>query len=420
MSWSRFDLGAGVIVAPGLDLIWDQISDLVDVVEVEPQTMWRSRPDGWDLVEPAFRWVEGLGLPTLVHGVGFPVGGCHPPDPVGVALTAECAARLGAAHWSEHLSYNRTVLGNRSIDAGFLLPPAQTTAGVAVAAEHARAYHAAARLPFLVETGVNYLRPRPGELSDGAYIAGVAERADCGILLDLHNLLTNERNGRQPVSEVLDELPLERVLEVHVAGGFEAGGYYLDAHVGAPDEELLALTACVIPRLPNVRAVLYEAVPESLAALGATGVREILVALRRLLDGARHAKVRDRRPGPRRQRPGGPAEADLAASAGWERALAAYTSRASDDRPADDPGIDLLRQLADAARRGGLALACPDQLGRLITVLGFPATERLVERYLRDRRPLRWTADEGAQFVAWLAETEPALLAGPAAPTMTG
>ena len=118
MSWSRFDLGAGVIVVPGLDLIWDQVSDLVDVVEVEPQTMWRSRPGGWDLVEPAFQWVEALGRPTLVHGVGFPVGGCHPPDPAGVALTAECAARLGAAHWSEHLSFNRTVLGNRSIDAG--------------------------------------------------------------------------------------------------------------------------------------------------------------------------------------------------------------------------------------------------------------------------------------------------------------
>ena len=410
MSRSRLDLGAGVIVAPGLDLIWDQISDLVDVVEVEPQTMWRSRPGGWDLAEPAFRWVQGLGLPTLVHGVGFPVGGCHPPDPAGVALTAECAARLGAAHWSEHLSYNRTVLGNRSIDAGFLLPPAQTAAGVEVAAEHVRAYHAAARLPFLVETGVSYLRPRPGELSDGAYIAGVAERADCGILLDLHNLLANERNGRQPVSGVLDELPLERVLEVHVAGGFEAGGYYLDAHVGAPDEELLALTASVLPRLPNLRAVMYEAVPESLAALGGTGIREILVALHRLLDGARHTKSRDPGPRPRRQRPdAGPAGAGLAASAGWERVLAAYISHASDDRPADDPGIDLLRQLADAARRGALALACPDELGQLIGALGFEATQRLVHRYLADRRPSRWTADEGAQFIAWLAETEPGL-----------
>ena len=68
-----------------------------------------------------------------------------------------------------------------------------------------------------------------------------------------------------------------------------------------------------------------------------------------------------------------------------------------------------MRQLADAARRGGLAFACPDQLGRLIAELGIEATERLVDRYLRDRRPLRWTADEGAQFVSWLTETEPAL-----------
>ena len=229
MSWSRFDLGAGVIVAPGLDLIWDQISDLVDVVEVEPQTMWHSRPGGWDLVEPAFEWVEALGLPTLVHGVGFPVGGCHPPDPAGVALTAECAARLGAAHWSEHLSYNRTVLGNRSIDVGFLLPPAQTTAGVEVAAEHVRAYHTAAACPH---------RQR-------------------------------------------------------------------------------------YPAAAEPAAVMYEAVPESLAALGATGVREILVALHRLLDDARRTKGQDRQPRPRRQRPdAGPAEASLAESAEWERAPA--------------------------------------------------------------------------------------------------
>ena len=73
--------------------------------------------------------------------------------------------------------------------------------------------------------------------------------------------------------------------------------------------------------------------------------------------------------------------------------------------------------LADAARRGGLAPACPDQLGGLIAELGIEATERLVDRYLRDRRPLRWTADEGDQFVSWLAETEPALLAEAAATT---
>jgi Protein of unknown function (DUF692) len=46
----------------------------------------------------------------------------------------------------------------------------------------------------------------------------VAESADCGLLLDLHNVFTNSLNGRQRVDGFLDDLPLERVCEVHLAG----------------------------------------------------------------------------------------------------------------------------------------------------------------------------------------------------------
>jgi uncharacterized protein (UPF0276 family) len=413
VTWSRLDLGVGLIVVPGLDLIWDEIGDLVDVVEVEPQTMWRPRQaGGWDIITKAFDWVAGLPVPRLVHGIGFPVGGCEPPDPAGVALTAACASRLGAAHWSEHLSFSQAAVAGRRTEGGFLLPPAQTPAGVEAAVAHIAAYQAAAKLPFGVETGVNYLRPRDGELSDGAFVAAVAGQADCGILLDLHNLLANERNGRQPVRDVLAELPLERVLEVHVAGGVELGGYYLDAHVGGPDDELLALTAAVLPRLPSVRAVMFEVVPESLAVLGAAGMRGVLTELHRICDGSPSAVVAD---GPR-QRPEvrvAPASPEQRRAArDWESALVGYTSRARDDRPADDPGLDLLRELADAARLGELTVARADQLTPLIREHGLVATRRLLHRYLGACPPQRWRADEAAQFDAWLAATLPAL--GPA------
>jgi hypothetical protein len=36
-------------------------------------------------------------------------------------------------------------------------------------------------VPIAVETGVNYLRPRPDELPDGEFVAQVVEAADCGI-----------------------------------------------------------------------------------------------------------------------------------------------------------------------------------------------------------------------------------------------
>ncbi|MFV8053532.1 DUF692 domain-containing protein [Mycobacterium sp. 48b] len=401
---SRPDLGVGVIATTGLDLVWSEVADLIDVVEVEPQTMWTPRQTGWDINEPAFDWVESRDRPTLVHGVGFPVGGCTAPDPAGVKLAAQCAARLGATHWSEHLSFNQVRHAGHELDAGFLLPPAQTRAGVEAAVEHIDSYQTHSERPFLIETGVNYLRPRPGELPDGSFIAEIARRADCGILLDLHNLLANERNGRQPVEDVLDALPLDRVLEIHVAGGFELEGYYLDAHIGGPDLELLSLLACTIPRLPQLRAVVFEAVPTAMVSLGAAGLRAILQALHRICDGApverpfRTATAAPRSP------VGPPTDHGLEGTQEWERRLAAYTARASAEPPTDDPAMQLLRGLADRARLGQLTLARPDLLRSLLETRGPDETERMLARYLDASPPSRWAADEGRRFTEWLAQ----------------
>lgn len=424
MTSSRLDLAVGVIAAPGLDLLWNGVADLVDVLEVEPQTMWRPRTGGgWDVIDSSFGWVESRGKSTIVHGVGFPVGGCEPPDPQGVALTATCADRLGASHWSEHLSFNRVRIEGRDVEVGFFLPPAQTEAGVDAAVDHIRGYKdAGGARPFLIETGVNYLRPRDYEMSDGAFIASIAERSNCGILLDLHNLLTNQRNGRQSVEQVLSELPLDRVWEIHVAGGFELNSYYLDAHVGGPDLELLTLLEAVIPRLSNLRVVVFEAVPESMIALGAAGLREVLETLHQICDGGAvggrwrkrpvslpthnrsavmDTELRYKNPvrGPRLSLH----EADLDATREWERKLAAYTCRVIHDPPADDAGLALLRALADQARLSQLTLVRATLLRNLINTVGVVDTEQLLQEYLDAVPPKRWPTDEGDQFAAWLA-----------------
>jgi uncharacterized protein (UPF0276 family) len=421
VTWAGLDVAVGVIATTGLDLVWKDVANLVDIVEIEPQTLWTPRADGgWDIAEAGFGWVAGCGKPTTVHGVGFPVGGCEPPDPQGVALTAACAERLGAVHWSEHLSFNRVQINGRLIDAGFLLPPAQTEAGVEAAVDHIQTYRRAARRPFLIETGVNYLRPRTGELSDGTFIAAIAERADCGILLDLHNLISNQRNGRQIVDDVLGEVPLDRVLEVHVAGGFEFQRYYLDAHVSAPDPELLAKLDAVIPMLPNLQAVVFEAVPESLISLGTDGLRGVLETLHRICDHSRgQHPVRKPTPAevpritssqtalrPRIHCADGqlapPArDIDAQTTAEWERQLAAYTARVRPDPPVADPGLALLRTLADQARLGQIALARPDLLESLIRIVGVTRTEHLLADYLSTYSPKRWSSEEGDQFATW-------------------
>jgi uncharacterized protein (UPF0276 family) len=268
IAWSRLDLGVGLVACGGVDQVWSDIADLVDVVEVEPQPLWdHSTGDGRRLERRALHWLRSLDRPLLSHGVGFPVGGTTPPEVDGVRASAESARELDAVHWSEHLSFNRA----GDDHAGYLLPPVPSTDVVDATVSHIRTYQQLFDRPFLVETPASYLRPTPGDLTDAGFVAEIAERADCGILLDLHNIWANERNGRQPVRDFLAELPLERVWEIHLAGGLDVAGYYLDAHVGPVPRPLLDLARDTVPRLPNIRALIFEAVPESVVTMGGPG-----------------------------------------------------------------------------------------------------------------------------------------------------
>jgi uncharacterized protein (UPF0276 family) len=403
MEWSRLDLGAGVIALGSLDQLWSGIEDLVDVVEVEPQTLWESRFGGGRVISPEpLAWLRACGRPLLSHGVGFPVGGTTPPDQGGLVASARSARTLGAVHWSEHLAFNAA----GESYAGFLLPPVQSPEGVAAAVRHITAYQRLYDRPFLVETPTNYLQPVPGDLGDGEYVAAIAEEADCGILLDLHNIWTNERNGRQPVEDFLAALPLERVWEVHLAGGFETDGYYLDAHVGPIDPELLDLAARVVPRLSRLRALIYEAVPTSLAAQGIDGLRHVLTSMHRITD---LPAVEEERPTtPRRvsapSADGGPSTADR------EAQLLAYTTRASDDLAVADPGADLIRALTDQSRLSLLVRHHEPTLGVLLRALGTSRTEALLTEFLAATPTSAWPDEQSRAFTSWL-ETRPELLA---------
>ncbi len=413
--WSRLDLGVGLIAAGGVDLLWPDLGDLVDVVEVEPQTLWdHTLGDGRQLEPRALGWLRSLERPLLSHGVGFPVGGIVPPDTEGVRASARSAAELDAVHWSEHLSFNRTGAGGDH--AGYLLPPMPTEATVAAAVSHIGLYRSQDERPFLVETPTSYLRPVPGDLSDGELVARIAIEADCGILLDLHNIWANELNGRQSVEDFLRDIPLERVWEVHLAGGFAFEGFHLDAHVGAVAQPLLEIAAAVIPRLPHVRALLFEAVPESVVDLGVPGLRGVLEQLHLMADlpAAPFGIPAPATPSEAMAVPSTavavPSTAVAVPSAGTrssgerESQLLAYTTRATDTLPGADPGAAVLRLLTDEARLSLLVDGHADDLRGLLTRYGRTGTRELLNRFLAETRASSWPTEQSAAFSAWLSE----------------
>jgi uncharacterized protein len=273
--------GVGVIWWPELDVLCRPGEGLVHVIEAEPETFWVPREDApGRFTSPLSGMVGHLPQPKLLHGVGAPFGGSV-PQPAGHRETlASDIAALQPDWISDHLSFNQfrrfDADFEKPVNTGFLLPPAQCADGVAVAVEQIRRRSAMAGLPVAVEVPVSYLPRRLGEMEDGSFANAVATTADCGILLDLHNLLCNERNGRQSVAAFCASIPLDRVWEIHLAGGQEAAGLWMDAHCGLVEPALMDLLEEIVPRLPALRAIIFEIMPDYIESVGLSPIAAML------------------------------------------------------------------------------------------------------------------------------------------------
>ena len=268
-------LGPGAIYFRALDEIFRSNGDLIKVAEVEPQALWTkaTTPGALPRGSPIeLRALTTLPQRMLTHGVGYPLGGTICDQQRHIEEYRRWTEELGSPWTSEHLSVLEVDGADGARPCGFLMPPLQTDAEVELAARNIVGRAAALGRPLAFETGVNYFDRRDFEMPDGAFFAAIAEAADCEILLDLTNLWVNHKNGRAAIGDVLEELPLERVWEMHLAGIEFAHGHWLDAHSGAIDPDLAALAREVVPSLPNLGAIIFEIAPDRLAGFGAAAL----------------------------------------------------------------------------------------------------------------------------------------------------
>lgn len=398
---SRTDLpalGVGVTYSAELLPLLRANEGLVDLVEVEPQTLWLDLDGGarYRTLDGVFETIEALPCRKLVHSVGAPVGGTVRPAPQAIDLLAANVARLGSPWVSEHLSFNATP----AFHTGFFLPPRQTAAGIANAAAAARALSRACGVPIAVETGVNYLQPRLDEISDGRFVAEVAQASDCGILLDLHNLYCNQRNGRVTIEAFLDEIPLDRVWEVHLAGGLELDGFWLDAHSGAIPGPLVETCHAIFPRLPNLRAVVFEIFPSFIREVGLTAIARQVEVLR----GLWAVRGRDVRTAVARGQSATNGAADLD---GWEAALGSAVIGAPNgpDFSGDllhDPGVRLMRGLIREFR-GSMIVSVLRLTSRLMMLaLGPEAFTEVLRDFWTKNPPRQFASSEAEAFGNYL------------------
>jgi uncharacterized protein (UPF0276 family) len=347
-----------------------------------------------------------------LHGVGAPFGG---PDAQTAAHRETLSGDIKTVRpaWiSDHLSFDRftadTEEGEQDIFTGFFLPPAQSGAGVARAAEQIQTRRESTGVPVAFETPVSYLPPLPGELPDGVFAAAVSEAADCGILLDLHNLLCNERNGRQSVDEFCAAIPLDRVWEIHLAGGAAERGFWLDAHSGVAEPALMDILAGLVPKLPSLCAITFEIVPEFVAATGLPAIAKMLGRLNDIW--AMRAAAPPVSVTARQQR--APMElTDPIDPALWEALLgAAVTGRTGPKLPPElvawmsqaEAPLSLYRFLAQEGRASALVTSVPRTIRLLLHSLGEMQTRGILAQFWRVAAPAYTSAEEGRGFLDFI------------------
>lgn len=110
-----------------------------------------------------------------------------------------------------------------------------------------------------------------GNLHILEFFAAVTERADTGMLLDCAHLAMYQRQMGYAPCTALDEFPLERIVELHVAGSTQKTHdgfvYWDDDHTPQVLTDTWQIFAWVVPKAPNLKAVVFECERNALASV---------------------------------------------------------------------------------------------------------------------------------------------------------
>ncbi|WP_097946046.1 DUF692 domain-containing protein [Streptomyces sp. ms115] len=186
------------------------------------------------------------GVTVVPHGVALGLGGADRPDPDRLAGLAARAELLGAPLVTEHIAFVRAggpLTASPRLEAGHLLPVPRTWDGLDVLCENVRIAQDSLPVPLVLEN-IAALITWPGEeLTEGQFLAELVERTGVRLLIDVANLHTNHVNLGQDPAKALDELPVEAIAYVHVAGGVEKNGVWHDTHAHPVSEPVLEVLA---------------------------------------------------------------------------------------------------------------------------------------------------------------------------------
>lgn len=195
-----------------------QSKHLLDWLEVTPENHMALGGESHKMIEDALPL-----FPLVSHGVSLSIGGTDDWDKTYLKDLKDFFDWINPPWFSDHLSFAR----HQGVYLHDLIPLPATQDVVTHVADRIHFLQDYFQRPVLIENVSYYLTYPQSTLEDADFLTAILEKADCGLLLDVNNVYVNASNHGFNPERYIEALPLNRVVQIHVAGH----GYYEDEPV---------------------------------------------------------------------------------------------------------------------------------------------------------------------------------------------
>ena len=230
INWPRLGFGLGLRAEHYDDVLGKRPS--VDWFEVVTENFMDTGGRPLDVLESVRR-----DFPVALHGVSLSIGSADPLDDAYLTNLRALADRIAPVLVTDHLCW--TGVDGRSIYD--LLPVPYTEETLDYVAGRVGQVQDRLGRRILLENASTYIEYRCSQIPEAEFLASLAERADCGILLDVNNVFVTSTNHGLDPHAYIDTIPTERVGQFHLAGFTDMGGYLFDTHSAPVCDEVWSL-----------------------------------------------------------------------------------------------------------------------------------------------------------------------------------
>ncbi len=186
--------------------------------------------------------------PLSLHGVGLSLGRADALDREHLRLLRRLIERFEPGLVSEHLCWGAVPAGHLND----LLPLPYTEEALALMCRHVDEAQDFLGQPLLIENVSSYLSFADSSIPEWEFIAELARRSGCGLLLDVNNIYVSASNHGFDASRYLHAVPAASVREMHLAGFEVSEGLLIDTHGRRVDAAVWGLYAEAVARFPGV------------------------------------------------------------------------------------------------------------------------------------------------------------------------